>query len=147
MADKLDKYSISMPPDVWGPIFWNAMHIVSLAYPATPTEEDKAGTRAFFESLTTVIPCPICRTHYKEKIAASPPALESKGELIVWVWEIHNEVNKMLKKPEMSMEAFLERMKHLSKERCVDWSKVAIAGTAGIAVGILGFWAYTKYRK
>lgn len=143
----VDKYSISMPPDVWGPIFWNAMHIVSLAYPANPTEDEKAGTRAFFESLTTVIPCPMCRTHYKEKITTSPPALGSKGELIVWVWEIHNEVNKMLKKPEMSMEAFLESMKHLSKERTVDWTMIAAVGVSGAAVGILGFWAYHKYRK
>jgi hypothetical protein len=143
----VDKYSISMPPDVWGPIFWNAMHIVSLAYPAQPTEEDKAGTRAFFESLATVIPCPICRTHYKEMIAASPPAVNSKGELIVWVWEIHNEVNKMLKKPEMSMDDFLERMKNLKKDCSVDWNTIAITGATGIAVGILGFWAYNKYRK
>ncbi len=142
-----EQYAIAMPPDVWGPIFWNAMHIVSLAYPATPTEEDKAGTRAFFESLTTVIPCPICRTHYKEKITASPPAVNSKGELIVWVWEIHNEVNKMLKKPEMSMDDFLERMKYLKNERSVNWNTIAITGATGIAVGILGFWAYHKYRK
>ncbi len=137
-----------MPPDVWGPIFWNAMHIVSLAYPVNPTEAEKAGAKAFFESLASVLPCPVCREHYKEKIAASPIALNSKGELIVWVWEIHNEVNKMLQKPEMSMEDFLARMKHLgSQSTTVDWTKVALAGTAGLAVGILGFWAYHKYRK
>ena len=143
----MDKYSISMPPDVWGPIFWNAMHIVSLAYPANPTEEEKAGTRAFFESLTTVLPCPICREHYKEKIVASPPAVNSKGELIVWVWEIHNEVNKMLQKPEMSMEDFLARMKHLGQTKQVAWEKVAAAGVLGLLVGAVGFWAFHKYRK
>ena len=137
-----------MPPDVWGPIFWNAMHIVSLAYPATPTDAEKAGTRAFFESLATVLPCPICREHYKEKIAASPPAVNSKGELIVWVWEIHNEVNKMLQKPEMSMEDFLARMKRLGRETTgVAWEKVAAAGILGLIVGGVGFWAYQKYRK
>lgn len=144
-----DKYSIHMPPDVWGPIFWNAMHIVSLAYPAAPTDADKAGTRAFFESLGTVLPCPVCREHYKEKIRAKPidSALNSKGELILWVWEIHNDVNKMLQKPEMSLDDFLERMKHLGSEKQVHWGKVAVAGMAGLVVGVGAFWAYRKYVR
>jgi hypothetical protein len=143
-----DKYSISMPPDVWGPIFWNAMHIVSLAYPANPTDNDKAGTKAFFESLGTVIPCPICREHYKEKIAVSPPTLNSKGELIVWAWEIHNQVNTMLNKPTMSMDAFLDRMKHLGRETTPSlYGKLAITGMMGIVVGATAIWAYHKYRK
>lgn len=138
-----------MPPDVWGPIFWNAMHIVSLAYPATPTDADKTGTKAFFESLAIVIPCPVCREHYKEQIREKPidDALNSKGELILWVWEIHNEVNKMLQKPEMPLDDFLARMKHLGSEKQVDWGKVAVAGMAGMVVGVAAFWAYRKYGK
>ncbi len=147
-----EQFNIGMPPDVWGPIFWDAMHIVSLAYPVQPTEADKAGAKAFFESLTTVIPCPICREHYAAKIKESPIALESKGELIYWVWDIHNQVNVMLKKPTVTIEQFLERMKTLgsrSSSSAVLSSPVAIGAAVivGIAVGAGALWAYQKYAK
>ncbi len=145
-----DNVNIGMPPDVWGPIFWNAMHIVSLAYPAQPTEADKAGARAFFESLATVIPCPVCREHYSEKIKASPIAVESKGELIYWVWDIHNQVNTMLNKPTVSIEAFLERMRSLGSSRSAvsnNLLPITVAAFAGIVVGASAVWAYQKYGK
>ncbi len=146
-----EQFNIAMPPDVWGPIFWDAMHIVSLAYPVQPTEADKAGAKAFFESLTSVIPCPICREHYAAKIKESPIALESKGELIYWVWDIHNQVNVMLNKPTVTIEQFLERMKTLGSRSAssVSSSPVAIGAAAivGIAVGVGALWAYQKYAK
>jgi hypothetical protein len=146
-----EQFNIAMPPDVWGPIFWDAMHIVSLAYPVQPTDAEKAGAKAFFESLTTVIPCPICREHYAAKIKESPIALESKGELIYWVWDIHNQVNVMLKKPTVTIEQFLERMKTLGSRSSssVSSSPVAIGAAAivGIAVGVGALWAYQKYAK
>ena len=146
-----EQFNIAMPPDVWGPIFWDAMHIVSLAYPVQPTEADKAGAKAFFESLTSVIPCPICREHYAAKIKESPIALESKGELIYWVWDIHNQVNAMLNKPTVTIEQFLERMKTLGSRSSSSVSSspiaIGVAAIVGIAVGVGALWAYQKYAK
>lgn len=146
-----DEFNIAMPPDVWGPIFWDAMHIVSLAYPVQPTEADKAGARAFFESLTTVLPCPICRDHYAQKIKESPITLESKGELIYWVWDIHNQVNVMLNKPTVTIEKFMERMRSLGSIRnpATNTSGIYIATAAvvGIAVGAGALWAYQTYKS
>lgn len=144
-----EQFNIAMPPDVWGPIFWDAMHIVSLAYPVQPTDADKVGTRTFFESLVTVIPCPICREHYAAKIRESPIALESKGELIYWVWDIHNQVNTMLNKPTITIELFLERMKTLGSKPSSSMNPVTLGlvAASGIAVGVLALWAYQKYAK
>ncbi len=149
MATDMDM-NIGMPPDVWGPIFWDAMHIVSLAYPVQPSEEDKAGAKAFFESLSVVLPCPICRTHYSEKIKASPVATGSKGELIYWVWDIHNQVNTLLGKPTITIEAFLERMRekrNTSPSMVSRTNGLYIAGgvLAGLLVGAGAVWALNKY--
>ena len=153
---------IRMPPDVWGPIFWHAMHIVSLAYPATPTDADKAGAKAFFESLAVVLPCPVCRVHYKEKIGKTPidRALNSKGELILWVWEIHNDVNTMLGKPTVTVDEFLEHMRALGSQQqgqsggvgngtCCSpaWSSLAIVGGLGLLAGAGALYAWTRMRS
>jgi hypothetical protein len=141
--------NIGMPPDVWGPIFWDAMHIVSLAYPVNPTESEKAGAKAFFESLATVIPCPNCRVHYSEKIRQTPIAVGSKGELIYWVWDIHNQVNTMLNKRTVTIEEFLERMRTLgdSKSPTSSLLPLGIGLAVGIAAGVGAAWMYKKYHN
>jgi hypothetical protein len=144
--------NISMPPSAWGPIFWNAIHIVTLGYPSNPSAEDKEGARKFFESLATVIPCPICREHYKKHIAESPvePALDDKGRLIHWGWDLHNRVNEMLGKPTITVEAFLENMVKLGATKGGNTDNTAvIAGTAlaGIVFGAAGYYVYQKYIK
>jgi hypothetical protein len=148
----MSDFNIAMPPDVWGPIFWDAIHIVTLAYPVQPTEADKAGAKAFFESLATVLPCPICRQHYSEKIQQTPIALNSKGDLIYWAWDIHNQVNIMLNKPTYTIEQFLERMRNLgsirgSTSRNISGVSIAIAATVGIMVGAGAYWAYQSYKN
>ena len=145
----MENVNIGMPPDVWGPLFWDTMHIVSLAYPVEPTEADKAGARAFFESLTTVLPCPMCREHYAEKLKTNPVAVGSKGELIYWVWDTHNQVNTLLGKPTITIEAFLERMRTLGagNTRPNNALPIALAAFVGIAIGAGAFWAYQKYGK
>ena len=90
------------------------MHIVSLGAPASPSAEEQAGIRAFYESLQVVIPCPICREHYKQALVAMPLRLQSRAELIEWVYEIHNYINEQLGKPSLSWEGFIAHMKSLS---------------------------------
>ena len=144
-------FQIAMPPDVWGPIFWDAMHIVTLAYPVQPTEAEKAGAKAFFESLATVLPCPVCRVHYAEKIKETPIALESKGELIYWAWEIHNQVNTMLQKPTITIEQFMDRMRNLGSIRgtkpTLPMTQLVVTGLVGVAVGAGAYWLYQKYVR
>ena len=146
--------NISMPPSVWGPIFWNTIHIATLGYPPNPSAADKDGMRKFFESLKTVIPCPVCREHYKQHLAESPvePALESKGQLVHWAWNLHNQVNDMLGKPTITVDQFLDNMVALganSGSGGGTTSTIRMVGaiTAGIAVGALGFYAYQKCTK
>ena len=150
--------NISMPPAAWGPIFWNTIHIVTLGYPATPSAADKDGARKFFESLKTVIPCPICREHYKQHLAESPiePALEDKGKLIHWAWDLHNRVNEMLGKRTITLEQFLENMVKLGSTKGGTGAgagagsglpHIVGAAAVGIALGSVGYYVYQRYIK
>lgn len=136
---------LGMSPAVWGPIFWMTMHIVSLGFPARPNDEDKAGAIAFYNSLASVIPCPICRTHYKTFLEKTPveTAVGSRHELIHWVFRLHNDVNEQLGKRRISFQEYVSAMQALaasqhtqfptsqSIDRSTLYSILAIVGIAG----------------
>ena len=114
------------PPSVWGPFFWHTIHIVALGYPKNPTYTDKKCAKEFYESLTYLLPCAICRQHYKEHLIKNPltPFLDSRTDLIKWTVDIHNSVNKMLEKPEWTLEevlAYYERVGN--RNRSPVWTK------------------------
>lgn len=89
-----------IPPEVWGPFFWHTIHIAALGYSQQPTYSDKKAMREFFESLQTIIPCPICRTHYVSHMSKMPisASLDKRADLFRWTVDLHNEVNTMLGK-------------------------------------------------
>ena len=113
---------INMPPQVWGPIFWATLHIASLGYSDTPTERQKKNMIAFYESMVDVLPCPICRKHYEQNLEEMPikDAVNTRMELIHWVFTMHNRVNVQLGKREYSFEEFVESMRNLetSQKAC-----------------------------
>jgi hypothetical protein len=114
------------PPSVWGPFFWHTIHIVALGYPKNPTYTDKKCAKEFYESLTYLLPCAICRQHYKDHLIKNPltPFLDSRTDLIKWTVDIHNNVNKMLEKPEWTLEevlAYYERVGN--RNRSPVWTK------------------------
>jgi hypothetical protein len=95
---------VSMPPSVWGPFFWHTMHLVALGYPNAPSYQEKKAAKEFYESFAFLIPCPICKTHYEEKLKEMPltVSLDSRKDLFRWTVEIHNKVNAMLQKPTLT---------------------------------------------
>ncbi len=124
---------IGMGPEIWGPFFWTTMHIVSLGYSATPNEEERAGAAAFYNSLATMIPCPVCREHYREFLKEEPveSATMNRDTLIDWVFRLHNKVNARLGKPVLSFEAYVQNMRALSQSGPF---KVPGSSAAGAAV-------------
>jgi hypothetical protein len=105
---------IGMSPAVWGPVFWNTMHIASMGYSPKPSAAEQDAARAFYESLAHMIPCPICRSHYREFLQETPVAVESRDALIYWVFSIHNRVNERLGKRAVTFDEYIERMRRMS---------------------------------
>jgi hypothetical protein len=113
-------------PSVWGPFFWHVMHIIAIAYPKNPTYTDKKCAKEFYESLVYLIPCSICRQHYKEYIVQKPiiTFLDNRTDLIRWTLDIHNKVNKQLSKPEWTLEEMLIYYERLGRRnRSPIWTK------------------------
>ena len=117
---------MQFPPRVWGPFFWHTIHIVALGYSKNPTYTDKKCAKEFYESLAFLLPCSICREHYKEYLQEKPIStfLDSRTDLIKWTIQIHNKVNKMLGKPEWTLEEVLSYYEKVgARNRSPVWTK------------------------
>lgn len=117
---------MQFPPSVWGPFFWHTIHIIALAYPKNPTYTDKKCAKEFYESLAYLIPCPVCREHYKEHLISKPIStfLDSRTDIIKWTIDIHNNVNKTLGKPEWTLEEVLLYYEKIgNRNRSPIWTK------------------------
>ncbi len=152
---------MNVPPAVWGPFFWLTMHIVALGYPAEPTYTDKKAAKDFYESLANLIPCPVCREHYKEHLKNFPltPNLDSRSDLFRWSVDLHNAVNKMLNKPIWSQEEVINYIKRLGErgkspivtaqtfvENDMKMFTIGALGGAAVVGGVVGWmwWASKK---
>ena len=82
--------------NVWGPPAWTFLHIVTYNYPENPTNEDKSNYLNFFDSLKHVIPCNKCKGHYKENLKKYDlnNSLDSRQDLVKWLIDLHNDVNR-----------------------------------------------------
>lgn len=100
-----------MNPNKWGPHAWIFLHSITFNYPDKPTKETIIRYKNFFEALQFVIPCDICQDHYKEniiKVKLTSHALKSRKNLIEWLIDLHNEVNKTQGKKIMSYEEVID---------------------------------------
>ena len=71
-----------MNQNLWGPHLWFFLHTVSFNYPIKPTKDDKERVLSFLYSVQPVIPCKICRTHFKRNLSESPPNLDSRKKFV-----------------------------------------------------------------
>jgi hypothetical protein len=99
-----------MKPEIWGPHLWFIMHLISFEYPERPTEMDKRIYHDFYTSLKDVIPCEMCKKHYRDHITKYPltPHLDSRDTLVKWVIQVHNFVNASLNKPLLNIQQVME---------------------------------------
>ena len=89
-------------PNIWGPHLWKALHMISFGYPNEPNEEQKKNYRTFFENFYQVLPCSICSNNYKKNLKELPitnDTMKNQQNLVKWVINVHNIVNKEQGKP------------------------------------------------
>lgn len=95
--------------NVWGPELWRALHRMTVAYPADPSDAHKLAVVQFFKALPYLVPCPECGLHFEDMMKRTPIEyhVDSKSDLARWLFERHNEVNARLGKPQMSEHDFV----------------------------------------
>ncbi len=125
-----------LPPEVWGPVFWATLHIVSLGYADEPTYAEKRAAKEFYNALPYVLPCPVCREHFREVLQAIPVEnwLDNRTSLVEWVWMAHNRVNERLGKPQVTKAEFFAAYGEMAKRgRPIPPAPSAAAEADGVA--------------
>lgn len=86
---------------VWGPPKWHYLHTMSFNYPVNPTEDDKQHYKTYIESLQYTLPCKYCRQNFQQNLKVLPitrEVLKNRENFSRYIYNLHNLVNKMLKK-------------------------------------------------
>ena len=108
---------------VWGPAQWHMLHTISFNYPVKPTLEEKKQYRNYVISLQNILPCGACRKNLKmnfKKLPLSMKYMESRDSFSRYIYNLHELVNKMLKKTSnLTYCDVRERYEHF-RARCVD---------------------------
>ena len=106
---------------VWGPSMWHTLHTISFNYPVKPTKKHKKTYKKFIMSLKHVLPCGHCRKNLPKNLKAVPlnsKALKNRENFSRWMYDLHEEVNKMLnKKSKLTYESVRDRYEHF-RSRC-----------------------------
>ena len=110
-----------MVTKIWGPVAWTLLHTISFNYPVNPTLEQKHQYRDFILSLQNVLPCGTCRknlvTNFKQ-LPLTMDDMESRDTFSRYIYNLHELVNKMLKKKSgLSYCDVRERYEHF-RSRC-----------------------------
>ena len=108
-----------VPPNQWGPIVWATIHLFAFGYADQPSYSEKRAAKEFYNGLPFLLPCPECRDHFREVLAAAPvePWLDDRTSLVTWTWMVHNQVNARLGKPAVTREAFWAAYKRMADDK------------------------------
>jgi hypothetical protein len=106
---------------VWGPSMWHYLHTMSFNYPVHPSKENKEHYRDFVLNLQNVLPCGKCRKNLIKnfkKLPLTEESMESRKTFSKYIYDLHEVVNKMLKKKSgLTYDQVRERYEHF-RARC-----------------------------
>ena len=98
-----------MPLSVWGPLFWDWFHNLSICYSNSPTYNEALETYRKIENFIKSLPCPSCKDHATQYIQQNSINLTSGKNFQVWVWKFHNSVNQRTRKQIFSKQDFFNK--------------------------------------
>lgn len=106
----------NLPPEIypdaaeWGPLLWTLLHGLAehVGQLITPVyaEEERHAWISFFKLTSEIIPCHVCKEHFRIYLKEHPvdalkkmPINHLRGYIRHWFWEVHEWVNMTLSKP------------------------------------------------
>jgi len=121
---------------IWGPHYWFFMTTLALYYPETPNAVTKRKYYDFIMNLPLFIPNTEIGSRFSNLLDKYPvsPYLDNRDSFIKWIHFIHNKVNILLGKEEISLDAALEsyfseyRPKPVILSENLKWKKYAVVG-------------------
>ena len=123
-------------PEIWGPHYWFFMTTIALSYPDHINAVSKRKYYDFIMNLPIFIPNGEIAGKFSALLDKYPvsPYLDNRDSFVKWVHFIHNKVNHMLGKEEISQAAALEtyfaeyRPKPVILSERIKWRKYALVG-------------------
>lgn len=93
-------------PERWGSSTWHTIHLLCYTAPPVLSATEQLRYTTFFNALPFVLPCATCSEHLQENYKQYPieQYVGSQASLFEWSVQIHNAVNRILGKPEVSLE-------------------------------------------
>tara|TARA_Y100000816_G_scaffold212557_1_gene158076 strand:- start:651 stop:1121 length:471 start_codon:yes stop_codon:yes gene_type:complete len=98
-------------PEVWGPKYWFVLITISLNYPLYPNEVVKKKYYDLIQNIPLLIPVKDISNSFTKLLDDFPvtPYLDSRESFIKWVHFIHNKMNILNNKPELTLDEALEK--------------------------------------
>lgn len=115
-----------MDSNVWGPIYWNLLHIMSLATDQGFIEKSKC--IEFYSIFSHILPCPICRSDFINILHTFPFPESDFFEFSIMV---HNKVNQRLGKQQQSIQSAVDKIYSIGKFNIIPY----ITFIMGIIIG------------
>jgi hypothetical protein len=113
--------------DVWGPSAWNTLHCFAHASPPRISDSKREEFSQFLSLFAKQIPCPSCRHHFEHYLETNPLKVETRGDLVSYLNDAHNSVNKRLGKKTWSYEAHCRAyMRPRPTVPFFEWSMLAL---------------------
>ena len=101
-----------MKTSEWGPTTWLFMHVLVEKVIEAEFQSCKKDIVEIIISVISILPCPFCREWATNYTKSNPPiACNTKNQLKLYLYNMHNAVNAKLNKP-IEPEETLERYKH-----------------------------------
>ena len=77
---------------------WKLFHTMMARFPEKPSEDDRVALDTYVRLFARLYPCGDCASHFQQLLKKYPPQTSSRSAAAGWACEIHNKVNKRLKK-------------------------------------------------
>jgi hypothetical protein len=131
-SDKNDIFQ----PTTWGPHYWFFLMTLALSYPDNVNAVTKRKYYDFITNMPIFIPNAEIGNKFSHLLDKYPvsPYLDNRDSFVKWVHFIHNKINHLLGKEEISYDAALEnyfaeyRPKPIYLSEKIKWKKFAIVG-------------------
>lgn len=91
-------------PEVWGPPYWFFLHTIAHSYPKVPNEVTKRKYYDFVQNIPMFIPNSEIANNFSKMLDKYPvtPYLDNRDSFKKWMHFIHNKINVLIGKDEMS---------------------------------------------
>lgn len=97
---------IRLEPEVWGPHYWFFLHTLAYSYPSYPNDTTKRKYYDLIQNFPLFIPNEGIGNKFSRLLDRYPvtPYLDKRESFLRWVNFIHNKINYLHGKEEMTLE-------------------------------------------